>query len=165
MSYLDAYIDPDADLPDLTLEGVAEHEARRLQVLAQAAEVASSMPRRLYGADRHELALDKRRSRRVRHAAMQAQSAWLTEIQVGRLVVQRVKPSKKSEAWQEIMGIAARVDWEHYAAEQAAELTDRARIVVSWAVEVGDTKFANRALSRFQAEIERVSMAVHHDKG
>lgn len=161
MGFLDAYIDPEAELPDFSIDDIAEHEVRRLQVLAQAAEVASSMPRRVHGGDRHDQARDKRRSRRVRHAAMQAQSAWLTEVQVGKLVVQRVKPSKKSEAWQTIVSVGSRVDWEHYAAEQAAELTDRARLVVSWAVEVGDTKFANRALGRYQHEIERVMLAVN----
>lgn len=163
MSYLDQFWDPQANYPDgWSVASVAADEVVRLGRLAQVAEVAATLKRRLDGASPGLLAQDKKWGRRIAHLARQQAGAWLTELGTqGEL--ERVEPGKSLE-WQQIMQLAAQVSWPRFVDEQEEELRDKCRLVVSWAVENGARRFANRAANRYMVEIDRMAYVVREGK-
>lgn len=135
--------------PEWTLEGFREERRQRVSEVRAMALAAERIPRRLGGdATPAELALDKRRARRVAWAMTTAYRAWGGDP--GELPAP--DPAARSAG--------ATVDWERFGEEWSRE-TDRARAVVAvQAVASGVRGEGNRAIHRLGEDRLAVTRAV-----
>jgi hypothetical protein len=135
---IDQYWDPALKVDKkMTPEAIAVTEIERLQGELAAAVVAANFPRRLGDASRGELALDKRRSRRVGHALRQSLSAW------GGAERTATEPEFRT---------GAQIDWPGWLEQHQTELHGRLRFVASWAKLTTNLKFGKSAVVRLSQE-------------
>lgn len=155
MSYSEEFFDEEARFPEhwQGRDIIAIEQFYRLSATVQAAEMSLNMSRRLGGdATREELAADKRSARRVAHYCRQFAGAWLTEVPDT-----AIPPVPKNHRMHKsIRKLASVVEWDAFADALESELLDQCRLIVSWAYENDDKKFANRAASRLLKEIDRM---------
>lgn len=143
---LDPYQDP-ALVVDLALplEEVAAAEVERLQAACAVVYVTSQMPRRLGSVTREDLALDKRRARRVLHAERQALVSW------------GGKEREPTEA-ERIAG--AQMVWDLWHEEANLVITSRLRYIATWAKATGNLRFGKSAVVRLSQELDWLSYAL-----
>lgn len=122
-------------------------EMERLHKVYLLAEAARTIPRRLRKADRQELALDKKRCRRLEHAARSILTGWSE-------VVDGSSPEKIREE-------AAAIDWEIWWSAYHTQLLERRATVEEWPIEtIADRKIRNRVLTRINGEISFLAYAM-----
>lgn len=148
MAFLDDYFDPQMEV-DLSIppEAVSTAEVERLLVTYAMARVAASIPRRIDSVERELLALDKKRSRRLAHAAGQSVQLW-----EGRL------PASDEELGHQREG--AQVVWEEWWELRRTELAARQREVATWAKRTGHLRFGRSAVQRLTTELEWFAYAM-----
>jgi hypothetical protein len=125
----------------LTIELLTANELVRLTQAISIVLVAHSIPRRLGGgATSEELALDKRRCRRVAHALTQSYRGWDKDTEI--------KPYKDEIVSQR----GAQLDWATFSAEHLVEMQTRARLIVTWAVNTGEHRWGRKSANHFVNE-------------
>lgn len=146
MGLLDAYQDPalKVDLA-MSAEQVTAQEVERLQAAVAMAAVAASIPRRISDASREELALDKRRSRRVLHPLRQCLAGW------GGAEVPADAEAKR---------LGAQVDWPYWWEEHQVILKYRLRYVATWSKKTGNLRFGKSAVVKLSQELEWLAYAL-----
>ena len=146
MSFLDAYQDPALET-DLTIgpDDITASEVARLQRMLATVVVTGSIPRRLSDATREELALDKKRARRVAHVLRQCLVAWGGE-------------ERAPDAGERIAG--AQLDWQQWSEVQGANVSARIRHVATWAKRTGHLRFGKTAVVRLTQEVDWMSYAL-----
>lgn len=144
--------DPALEIPaDTTTESIAKEEVERLARLTAVAATSVSIPRRL-GADAspEELAIDKRRGRRVTHALAQCLGAW------------NGGPFGDLPETEAIRQDAAIMLWDRWWEEHQVWLGNRLCFIATWAkkTENGDERWAKSAVVKLTNEQRWVSYAL-----
>ena len=146
MSYLAQWYDPEMQIRDgETKATIEKFERERLSKMVAVASAAQSVPRRLGAdADSDELAEDKKRCRRVQHAAAQCLKDWGGAVNnVG-----------------DVTREAAQVDWAKFGESQQVDLLNRLRYISTWAMNGGDAAFAKTACVRLNNEMRWLQYAL-----
>jgi hypothetical protein len=150
VAFLAGLHDPDLDVPPgITAARVTEEEVERLTRMTAVAVLAAAIPRRV-GADAtpEELALDKKRARRVRHALEQCLQGW-----AGELPALPVNDVLRTEA--------AKINWEQWWAEHQVWLDGRVKLVVTWCYKTGaDERWTKSAVVKYQNETKWLNYAM-----
>lgn len=143
---LDPYHDPALDV-DLTVsvEDLAAHEQARLAACVATVAVTGAMPRRLSNATRDELALDKKRARRVLHVLRQSLAAW---------------GGTEREPTGEERSAGAQLDWQPWCEAHQVEVQARLKYVATWGKKTGNLRFAKTAVVRLKQELEWMAYAL-----
>lgn len=146
MGLLESYWDPGltVDVSE-SLEDITKQEVKRLQSTCAVVLVTSQIPKRLSDASREELALDKKRARRILHSARQSLRAW---------------GGKEREATKDEKVAGAQMAWESWAEEYDAWLQARLRYVATWAKASGNLRFGKSAVVRLSQELEWLRYAL-----
>lgn len=146
MGLLDTHYDPALEV-DLaaSAEAVEQGQVERLEAELASAAYAAAFPRRLSDASREELALDKRRSRRVAHVLRQSLLGWGGK--------ERVADAEEQSA-------GAQVDWPLWQEEYRSTLLAELRRVSTWAKKTDNLRFGKSAVTRLQQELEWVDYAM-----
>jgi hypothetical protein len=117
-----------------------ESERERLKKLVSTVLYAATIPRRLGGeATSEDLALDKKRCRRVAHAFIQSYKGWDKR---------ELHPILDDE----IRQAGAQLDWTTFSAEHRVAISTRGIYVVTWALRSGQRRWAKKAATNFLNE-------------
>lgn len=145
MGLLEGHWDPGltVDVSE-SLEDITKQEVERLQTACAMVLVATQQPRRTDG-NREELALDKKRSRRILHPLRQSLVAW---------------GGKERAPTEADKRAGAQVDWPVWLEEQEAWLQARLRYVATWAKASGNLRFGKSAVVRLTQELEWLRYAL-----
>ena len=145
MSYLAQWVDPALEVSaEESVDKIVKEELERLLRLNAIATAAGQIPRRLgQDASSPELAVDKKRSRRIAHVALQLASAWSGK-----------DPNKlkvKYDAAQD----AAVVNWNLWWEEHRVWLINRQRYIATWASRQEDqARWCKSAMVRLNNETQ-----------
>jgi len=149
VSYLAQWVDPALEVGEENPNKIMLEEVERLLKLNAVAAVAGRMPRRLGGdATSEELAMDKKRCRRIAHVALQLASSWSGK-----------DPSKlkiKYDPTQE----AAVVNWNLRWEEHKTWLINRQRYIATWATRSGQEKWSKSAMVKLSNETQWIEYAL-----
>lgn len=141
-SYLAQWYDPDLSVPEAeSVEAITRAEIERLVKLLAITVAVAAIPRRL-GADasQQDLALDKRRAKRIGHVAGQLLSAWAGKA--------KLPPPP------EVNREAAIVDWKAWWEEHRTWLLNRQRYIATWCQKYeADAKWCKSALVKLNNEL------------
>lgn len=139
--FLDTYFDPSIAV-DLSMTPEVRDAIELDRALADwsRASIAAAIPRRLADADRAQLALDKKRSRRLAHVAAQSIGLW------GGKVPHEPDATLTREG--------AQVLWDQWYEERDAFLAARMTYAATWAKKTSNLKYGKQALQRFLSERE-----------
>lgn len=151
MSYQAHWVDPALDIPaEETAKRIELAEISRLLKLYAIATATGHMARRLgTDATSEELAIDKKRSRRIAHVAVQLASAWSG------------KDPQKLKLKQDVSQEAAVVDWKVWWEGHQTWLVNRQRYVATWASrQKKQDKWCKSALVKFDNELKWISYAL-----
>ena len=147
MSYLAQWYDHSMVISeDDTAESIERAEVQRLAKLLAIAAQVQATPRRL-GSDAtpEELALDKRRAKRISHVAGQLLTGW----------------GGTSNSTGDISREAAQVEWRRWWNEHQVWLINRQRYIATWAQKTGaDQKWARSALVKLNNELQWLAYAL-----
>lgn len=150
VSWLVPWIDVGLAIPDgLEKDALIGIEKVRIARALSVVLYASSIPRRLGGeASSEDLALDKRRCRRVAYALRQSYRGWDKE---GEIAV-AAEDSVKQEG--------AQLLWDDFGERHLTEIRSRGCLVVTWAVKSGDRRWGKTAATNFTNELRWLSYAL-----
>jgi len=128
VSYLAQWVDPALEITaEETVDNITKAEIDRLLRLNAIAAAAGRMPRRLGGeAEAEELAVDKKRCRRIAHVTLQLASAWSG------------KDPDRLKFKGDISKDAAIVNWKMWWEEHRIWLINRQRYIATWASREAD---------------------------
>lgn len=151
-SYLGRYFDSGLEIPgDATVATIRDEELARVGRTLAVVILASTLPRRLGGdAGDTELALDKRRARRVVHVLQNVWLSWAGKKAGIRL------PVTDSEINRE----AAQLDWERFRDVHIAGVNSRARYAATWAILHDKERWGRSAIVMYENEIKWVTYAL-----
>lgn len=147
--YLGRWVDTGLRLSrDLTEKSIREGEIGRIHSAKVIVLVAWSIPRRL-GSDASdvELALDKRRARRVAHALDQSLLSWTKKPP-------KVKPDENDRR------AGAQLDWIEFVGHHALGVQDSLRLVATWSMRNDQEVWGRSAVVRLNNELHWVSYAL-----
>lgn len=146
MGLLESYHDPGLEV-DLTvsLESVVAAEQARLSAACAILAVTAAIPRRLSDASREELALDKKRARRVLHVERQALAAW---------------DGKEREPTADERSAGAQLSWELWPETTRTLISTRTRYIATWAKRTGNLRFGKSAIVRLTQEASWLDYAL-----
>lgn len=148
MTYLAQWFDRDLEVSeDDTAAQMEVAEQERIANLLATAITAQQIPRRLgMDANSEELALDKRRAKRVAHVAQQLLKSWGGD------------PAQANGA---VRREAAVIEWRQWWEEQQTYLLNKQRYIATWALKLGqDHKWAKSALVRINNELQWLAYAL-----
>lgn len=146
MGLLETYQDPGLDVDSsLSAEQVSAAEQERLACWLATVVACGAVPRRLSDANREELALDKRRARRVAHVLRQSLIAW---------------GGKEREPTPEERSAGAQLDWATWAESCGAATSVRIRMIATWAKKTDNLRFGKSGVVRLVQEVEWMSYAL-----
>jgi hypothetical protein len=151
MSFLAPLHDPAMEVPEGTdAERITAEELERLARMVNVAMMAAEIPRRVGDeASAEELAIDKKRCRRVRHALTGCYKGWSG----GNL--------PEEERSDELRQEAAQIDWMAWWGEHDTWLNNRTRLVVTWCFNNGgDERWAKSAVVKYQNELRWIAYAL-----
>jgi hypothetical protein len=147
-SYLARHYDPALAVekvgPRETLE---KGEIERLQRAMTVVLFAGSIPRRIGDASDEELALDKKRSRRVLHALNQSFRGW-------------TKATPYLEATKEIKAEGAVINWVAWREEHLTIVRHRLRVLTTWAVRAEEEAWGKQVVVKLENEIGWIEYAL-----
>jgi hypothetical protein len=137
-SYLAAWYNPALDTPDgVTPKELEKEEVERLTMLLSVAQAAGEMKRRIADADDRELAVDKKRCRRIGHVALKSLGSW------------GCKKPKVADVARE----AAIVDWARWWQDHQLWLDNRRIFIATWAQKYPDhQRWAKSAIVKLTNE-------------
>jgi hypothetical protein len=147
--YLAQYYDTGLVLPEiLDRQIISNQEIERLTRAVSIVTITRTVPRRLGGdASQEELALDKKRSRRMLHALMQSLSSWGSRNQ-------------KFPLDDEIRLIGVHLNWETFKPAHLVTIQNRMTYVATYSIRMEDTKWGRSAVMRLENEYKWVSYAL-----
>jgi hypothetical protein len=100
------------------------------------------MPRRLGGdATSEDLALDKKRVKRVLHVLSQSLKAWDAADRIAQI-----------DLTDELRREGAQLNWAQFAADYRAYLEGRIKYVATWSTQTGHTEWGKKAVVRLNNE-------------
>src|SRR5436190_8328511 len=149
--YLQQFFDPKLELhPGDSVASLEQEEIRRIQKQAVVVAFAFEVPRRL-GADASsdDLAIDKKRCKRVLHVLAAAMRAWATDIGA------EDRPIRDEDK-----AAGASLDWGSWWADHQAYLERRRNYIASWAIKNGEAAWGNRAATRLENELKNLQYAM-----
>jgi hypothetical protein len=146
---LERFYDSGLVLPESTdRREITDYEVERIGRAFAIVALINSIPRRLgHEASRDELALDKRRARRVGHALIQASRGWRT-----------TEPKIRND--EDVRIAAIHLNWEAFGPAHTTTVHNRMRFVATYAFKADDLRWGKSALSRLENEISWVSYAL-----
>lgn len=150
MTYITDHLDLKLTVsPNDSADKFRAAEIERLQQLAAVMRAAAMHPRRLGGdAMPEELALDKKRSKRVLHVVEKSLALWGGE----------------PAAWDQARQVAATLKWEDWWSEHERRIQSRQRYIATWCHRYGDQngdiKWCNSALSKLSSELQWIAYAL-----
>lgn len=153
MSFLAEWYDPGLETdPNDTVDSITQAEVARLARQASVAGLALGMPRRLGGeATDEELALDKKRSKRVVHVLMQCLGSWK-----GNGAPEGPLPMDDG-----VRMDSAQVVWSDWCESQQTWLRNRIRYVVTWGRANGvDERIVKQMVTRLKNELGWLTYAL-----
>lgn len=153
MSFLSEWYDPGLETdPKDTVESITAAEISRLARQASVAGLALGIPRRLGGeADSDELALDKKRAKRVIHVLVQCLNSWKGNG----------NPEGPFPMDDGIRMEAAQIIWPDWCESHTVWLRNRLRYVVTWGRQNNvDEKAIKKMATRLRNELGWVSYAL-----
>jgi hypothetical protein len=147
MTFLTSYYDPNLTLIEgLTPGKITAEEQRRLSRQVAVIQAAAKIPRRLGPESAPEdMALDKKRCRRVAHALEQPLAKWGGSV----------------NSATDINSDAARLDWPTWTAEQRVYINNRIRYIATMGIlQPGNLSWAKQAVTRLQNELQLIEYAI-----
>jgi len=148
IGYLERHFDSGIDTSGVeSREYLETEELERISQLLATVIFAGSIPRRLGGdATDEELALDKKRARRVAHALQSSIKGWTKRYTL---------PDS-----QEIRRAGAQLDWERFRIEHATKAQERLRLLATWAIHNEQDRWGRSAVVRLENELKWVDWAL-----
>lgn len=149
-TFLARYHDAELVLPDdVTREALEKEECSRIGRSLAVCLIAGSIPKRLGGdATDIELALDKKRSRRMAHALSRSLAGW----------------TKKSADYMPlddaIRSAGAAIDWRKFEAEHVTLVKSRLSLMATYAIRDGQERWGKSAVVRLENELNWVTYAL-----
>lgn len=146
MALLDPYQDPTLEI-DLTADEafIVNAEVVRLQEAVGIIGFALEVPRRLSDATREELALDKKRCRRVLHPLRQCLAIW---------------GGTPREPTSDERSMGAQLDWTFWQETHTLVTTRQTFWIATWAKRTGHLRFGKSAVVRLTQELEWLEYAL-----
>lgn len=147
--FLDRFYDQSLRIPpETTATRLVIVETERIARTLAIVRIAGSIPRRLGGdATSHELAIDKKRSKRVAHCLNQSLNAWTSrpKVELDEEVIRRE---------------GAQLEWESFAAEHRVQVHASLRMVATWAVRHDEKRWGRSAAMNLVNELAWVFYAL-----
>jgi hypothetical protein len=149
-TWIGRFVDSELVLPaDLSADRLERQESDRLVRSLTVVLMASTVPRRLGGeASSEELALDKRRCRRVSWAIRQSALQWTKRVEL---------PSPIPE---ELRIEGAQLEWETFGQEHLTLLIARVSLSATWAARSDEKVWGMKAVTKFENERRWVTHAL-----
>jgi hypothetical protein len=147
--FVERYFDPGLRLSNsVSKASLVSGEIERLTSALAVIIVVESIPRRLGGnATDEELALDKKRSRRVIHALNQSLSGWS-------------KKQPKIKLTPETERDGAQLEWEQFYPEHMTQLNSELRIVSTWSIQNDEARWGRSAVVNLENEMRWLRYAL-----
>ena len=147
--YLERFHDAELKLPEIpNHEALETAEIDRISRTLAVIIYTSTIPRRFGGdATDEDLALDKRRARRVSHALRQSLQGWTKKV---------VLPDPDEEIRRE----GAQLLWDQFLEAHDAEINTRLRVVATWAVRSGEDRWGRSAVTNLVNELSWVEYSL-----
>lgn len=146
MGLLEQHYDPALEIDvSVSIEVVTQTELERLCHAWAVVFSAKSVPRRISDATREELALDKKRARRLLHPITQSISAW---------------GGVSREATPEEVSAGAQVHWSLWYEEHTVLVVARRLYLATWAKRTGQLRFGKSAVVRLTQELDWLEYAM-----
>jgi len=147
--YLERYFDTGLELPEaISRDSLVSSEIARITSAMTLVYVVGSIPRRLGGeATDAELALDKKRSKRVGWALEQALVGW----------------TKKRVPYQvtaEIQREGAQLEWTTFVPAHLTQLNSELCLVATWAIQNDEARWGRSAVVNLENEIRWLTYAM-----
>jgi hypothetical protein len=145
VSYLLPYYDAELAVGEESAREIVAAERERLSHALALVQSAQRMPRRLGPeATGEDLALDKRRAKRVAWALARVLEGWGGPVR---------------GHW-DVQAAAAQLKWDSWWGEQEVLITNRMRYVATWGIKRNNEKWAKTAIVKFNNELRWVSYAM-----
>lgn len=147
--FLARFYDSELRLPKIeSREALESAEVERLARSLAVVLMTGSIPRRLGGdATSEELAIDKKRAKRVGHAINQSLKGWI-----------RKTPVLPLDA--KIRQEGAQLDWKIWHEAHVAEVANQLRLISTWAIQNDEERWAKSAVVRLENELNWISYAM-----
>ena len=147
--YLERYFDSGLAVPEaISRESLVSSEIERIKSAATIIYVVSTIPRRLGGeATDAELALDKKRAKRVGWALEQALGGWTRK---------RVSYQVTAEIQRE----GAQLEWELFVPAHLTQLNTELCLVATWAIQNDEARWGRSAVVSLENEIRWMTYAM-----
>jgi hypothetical protein len=148
-NYLGEHYDPGLDISGIgSREDLEKKQINRINRELAVILVTASIPRRLGpDADETELALDKKRGRRVAHALHQALTGW-------------TKRPPQVTLDDEIRRLGAQLNWTSWQPAVLRSIEEQRRCVATYAVRSGQERWGKSAIVRLNNELKWVEYAL-----
>jgi len=147
--YLERYFDTGLELPEvISRDSLVSSEIARITTAATVIYVVGTIPRRLGGeATDDELALDKKRSKRVGWALEQALTGW-------------TRKQPKFQVTEEIQREGAQLDWHEFVPAHLTQLNSELCLVATWAIQNDEARWGRSAVVNLENEIRWLTYAM-----
>jgi len=148
-SFVGRYFDPGLAIPEaITRESLISGEVERITGALTLILVVGSIPRRLGGdATDDELALDKKRSKRVGWALTQSLGGWS-------------KKQPRIQVTAEIQREGAQLNWQEFVPNHMTQLMNELRMVATWSVQNDDGRWGRTAVVNLENEMRWLTYAM-----
>lgn len=147
-NYLTRYYDPELSMTAATTKELEAAQLDRLKRSLQVVVYAGSIPRRLGGeASDRELAIDRKRARRVGHALKQSIGGWS-------------KKQVKLQDNNELRIEGAQLIWPDWFEAYLVRLDNEVKLVVSWAIRNDQQRWGRSAVVKFENELNWITYAM-----
>jgi hypothetical protein len=149
MTFSERYYDPGLEFPASVIrEDLIKAQLDRILRSLTLAVVVGSIPRRLgTEATDEELALDKRRARRVSWALLQAYRAWNSK-------------EPKIQVTPELEREGNQLEWDIFVIEHTTQIADELRTIVTWSIQKDDGRWGRTAVVNLENEIRWITYAM-----
>lgn len=148
-SYLGEHYDPGLDISRIkSREELEDRQINRISRELAVILVTLSIPRRLGAdADETELAIDKKRARRVAHALSKALTGW-------------TKRPPQVTVDDEIRRLGAQLNWTSWQPAVTGTIEEQRRCVATYAIRSGQERWGKSAIVRLNNELKWVEYAL-----
>jgi hypothetical protein len=148
--FLDRYYDSALTIPpEITPGQLGSAEVERIARTLSVVRIAGTIPRRLGGlASDHELAVDRKRTKRVAHALNQSLNAW--------------RPSNHHFTFNEevLRREGAQLEWSSFAADHRTDVQSSLRVVATWAIRNNELRWGRSSVVNLMNEMAWIVYAL-----
>jgi hypothetical protein len=147
--FVERYYDPGLALSELeTKDSLISREVERIQIALTVVGVVGSIPRRLGGeATDLELAIDKKRARRVEHALRQAFSSWS-------------KRDPKIQVTAAIQKEGIQLEWIEFVPAHLTQIYSELCLVATWSILSDEARWGRSAVVSLENEMRWITYAM-----